>query len=196
MPQVRSVVHLSQDATTRASPLPRFLLRSAVKRTVRVFLPSYSPPPPPPPPPPPRLLLHHYRRRHLNPAQLFLLKSLTARTAGVEVRAARRCRQSWARGSICGWSETRQGDKATAAGAAPDVTERLDLVPAAHGERLQRGGTESRFYCACVCVGGGVGLWLGCTDSTTRGTSEDRESVTWLASGVARVNRFRYLKGA
>jgi hypothetical protein len=38
------------------------------------------------------------------------------------------------------------------------------------------------------------GMWLCSTYSTTSGTSEDSDSVTWLASGVARVKRFRYLQ--
>jgi hypothetical protein len=43
-------------------------------------------------------------------------------------------------------------------------------------ETVQRGGGAAEAY------------------STTSGTSEERERVTWLANGVARVKRFRYLR--
>ena len=43
--------------------------------------------------------------------------------------------------------------------------------------------------------GGGGGGGAAEEYSTTSGTSEERERVTWLANGVARVKRFRYLRG-
>lgn len=57
------------------------------------------------------------------------------------------------------------------------MAERLDLVPE---ESQELSNTR--------------GLGFGKTYSTTRGTSEERDSVTWLARGVARVKRFRYLQ--